>query len=76
MQEGGAFGGWTREQVELFCVDHLLMVEINCNDEFITLDFVFPTTEVGNIGYGDDLKAGINGCEVRILPKETERRYP
>lgn len=39
------------------------MVEINCNDEFITLDFVFPTTEVGNIGYGDDLKAGINGCE-------------
>lgn len=63
MQEGGAFGCWTREQVELFCVDHLLMVEINCNDEFITLDFVFPTTEVGNIGYGDDLKAGINGCE-------------
>ncbi|GMH94598.1 hypothetical protein TrVE_jg13582 [Triparma verrucosa] len=63
MQEGGAFGCWTREQVELFCVDHLLMVEINCNDEFITLDFVFPTTEVGNIGYGDELKAGINGCE-------------
>jgi hypothetical protein len=28
MQEGGAFGPWTREQVELFCVDHLLMVEI------------------------------------------------
>lgn len=22
MQEGGAFGPWTREQVELFCVDH------------------------------------------------------
>ena len=33
MQEGGAFGGFMREQIELFCVDHLIMVEINCGEE-------------------------------------------
>mmetsp|Transcript_43838 Transcript_43838/g.49138 ORF Transcript_43838/g.49138 Transcript_43838/m.49138 type:complete len:1215 (+) Transcript_43838:278-3922(+) len=63
MQEGGAFGPWTREQVELFCVDHLLMVEINCSEESITVDFVFPTTNVGNIGFGDDVTLGITGTE-------------
>ena len=63
MQEGGAFGPWTREQVELFCVDHLLMVEINCNEESLVIDFVFPTTNVGNIGFGDDLQLGITGTE-------------
>jgi len=63
MQEGGAFGPWTREQVELFCVDHLLMVEINCNEESITVDFVFPTTNVGNVGFGDELQLGITGTE-------------
>ena len=63
MQEGGAFGPWTREQVELFCVDHLLMVEISCNEEAITVDFVFPTTNVGNVGFGDDIQLGITGTE-------------
>lgn len=63
MQEGGAFGPWTREQVELFCVDHLLMVEINCNEESITVDFVFPTTNVGNVGFGDNVQLGITGTE-------------
>lgn len=63
MQEGGAFGPWTREQVELFCVDHLLMVEIACNEESITVDFVFPTTNVGNVGFGDDIQLGITGTE-------------
>jgi hypothetical protein len=63
MQEGGAFASWTREQVELFCVDHLIMVEINCNEEFMTMDFVFPTTEVGNVGFGADAKVGITGTE-------------
>ena len=63
MQEGGAFGPWTREQVELFCVDHLLMVEINCSEESLTVDFVFPTTNVGNVGFGDDIKLGITGTE-------------
>jgi len=63
MQEGGAFGPWTREQVELFCVDHLLMVEINCSEEYLTIDFVFPTTNVGNVGFGDDIQLGITGTE-------------
>mmetsp|Transcript_42972 Transcript_42972/g.84423 ORF Transcript_42972/g.84423 Transcript_42972/m.84423 type:complete len:677 (+) Transcript_42972:1418-3448(+) len=63
MQEGGAFGRWTREQVELFCVDHLIMVEINCNEEFLSFDFVFPTNEVGNVGFGDNIEMGITGTE-------------
>ena len=63
MQEGGAFGPWSREQVELFCVDHLLMVEINCNEESLTIDFVFPTSNVGNVGFGDDVQLGITGTE-------------
>ena len=63
MQEGGAFGPWTREQVELFCVDHLLMVEINCSEESITVDFVFPTNNVGNVGFGDEVQLGITGTE-------------
>eukprot|EP00522_Entomoneis_paludosa_P007934 CAMPEP_0172447948 /NCGR_PEP_ID=MMETSP1065-20121228/7081_1 /TAXON_ID=265537 /ORGANISM="Amphiprora paludosa, Strain CCMP125" /LENGTH=1224 /DNA_ID=CAMNT_0013199321 /DNA_START=245 /DNA_END=3919 /DNA_ORIENTATION=+ len=63
MQEGGAFGPWTREQVELFCVDHLLMVEIKCTEEALVFDFVFPTTNVGNLGFGDDVKLGITGTE-------------
>jgi len=63
MQEGGAFGPWTREQVELFCVDHLLMVEINCSEESITVDFVFPTNNVGNVGFGDDVQLGITGTD-------------
>jgi predicted Zn-dependent peptidase len=63
MQEGGAFGPWTREQVELFCVDHLIMVEINCNEEALTFEFVFPTTNVGNVGFGDNVQLGITGTE-------------
>jgi len=63
MQEGGAFGPWTREQVELFCVDHLLMVEINCSEESLVIDFVFPTTNVGNTGFGENVELGITGTE-------------
>lgn len=63
MQEGGSFGKFTREQVELFAVDHLIMVEINCNEEALTMDFVFPTTNVGNTGYGDMKQLGITGTE-------------
>jgi len=49
MQEGGAFGKFSRNQVELFCVDKLLMVEVTCNEEFLTFDLVFPTNEVGSL---------------------------
>jgi len=66
MQEGGAFGPWTREQVELFCVDHLLMVEINCSEESIIIDFVFPTTNVGNTGFGENMELGITGTEATM----------
>lgn len=63
MQEGGSFGRFSREQVELFAVDHLIMVEINCNEEALTMDFVFPTTNVGNTGYGEEKQLGITGTE-------------
>jgi hypothetical protein len=43
MQEGGALGPWKREQVELFCVDNLMMVEINTSEDWIFMDFTFPT---------------------------------
>lgn len=43
LQEGGAFSPWTREQVELFCVDRLIMVEVTCTDESLFVDFQFPT---------------------------------
>lgn len=43
LQEGGAFAPWSREQVELFCVDRLIMVEVACTDEAIFVDFQFPT---------------------------------
>jgi len=66
MQEGGAFGPWTREQVELFCVDHLLMVEINCSEDALIIDFIFPTTNVGNVGFGDNLQLGITGTEATL----------
>jgi len=39
------------------------MVEINCNEESIMIDFVFPTTNVGNDGFGDDVQLGITGTE-------------
>ncbi|KAI2493195.1 metalloendopeptidase [Fragilaria crotonensis] len=39
------------------------MVEIACNEESITVDFVFPTTNVGNVGFGDDIQLGITGTE-------------
>lgn len=48
--------GWTRlyashpllqrPQVELFCVDHLVVAEIACNEEFLFLEFISPTNKV------------------------------
>jgi len=43
LQEGGAFAPWSREQVELFCVDRLIMVEVTCTEDAIFVDFQFPT---------------------------------
>ncbi|CAM9586417.1 unnamed protein product [Ectocarpus sp. 12 AP-2014] len=67
MQEGGAFGNWIREQVELFCIDHLVMVTVEANDEFLYLDLAFPTTKLHGRGMGDDgsddVEGGLNGME-------------
>ena len=63
MQEGGSFGRFSRKQVELFAMNHLIMVEINCNEEALAMDFVFPTTNVGNTGYGDEKQLGMTGME-------------
>ena len=46
MQEGGSFNEWSREQVELFCVDHLIQVEIQCLEDSLVMDFGFPTSVV------------------------------
>jgi len=56
MQEGGSFNEWSREQVELFCVDHLIQVEIQCLEDSLIMDFGFPTTVVT----GED---GLKGTE-------------
>eukprot|EP00968_Pinguiococcus_pyrenoidosus_P026966 scaffold7344_cov242-Pinguiococcus_pyrenoidosus.AAC.2 len=44
MQEGGAMLDFAREQVELFCIDRFVMVEIMATEERVTFDFTFPTT--------------------------------
>ena len=58
MQEGGAMGGLSREQVELFCVDHLIMAEFACNEELLFMEFVFPTTKVTS---GENVVSGMEG---------------
>ncbi|CAM9843317.1 unnamed protein product [Pylaiella littoralis] len=67
MQEGGAFGNYIREQVELFCIDHLVMVTVEANDEFLYVDLAFPTTKLHGRGTGedatDDIEGGLNGME-------------
>jgi len=49
MQEGGRFPPWTRQQVELFCVDSLIQVDITANYEFLLLDFAFPTAKLESV---------------------------
>jgi len=44
IQEGGAFLDVTREDVELFCIDHLLMVDITATEEALIFDFQTVTT--------------------------------
>jgi hypothetical protein len=44
IQEGGAFLDVTREEVELFCIDHLVMVDIIANEEALIFDFQTVTT--------------------------------
>jgi len=51
--------GWTRQQVELFCVDHLVVAEIACNEEFLFLEFISPTNKVTDTDAED--VSGIEG---------------
>lgn len=44
IQEGGAFLGVSREEVELFCIDHLVMVDIVATEEAVIFDFNSVTT--------------------------------
>ena len=56
LQEGGALGGLSRTQVELFCIDQLVMVEIITDDEFVHFNFAFPTNKVAG-------EASVSGTE-------------
>jgi len=42
------------------------MVEINCSEEGLVFDFTFPTGNVGNTGYGEDMNIGITGTEATL----------
>jgi predicted Zn-dependent peptidase len=44
IQEGGAFLDMTREEVELFCIDHLVMVDIVASEDALIFDFQTVTT--------------------------------
>lgn len=44
IQEGGAFLGVSREEVELFCIDHLVMVDILATEDALIFDFQSVTT--------------------------------
>ena len=73
MQEGGAFLGMSREEVELFCIDHLVMVEITASEEALIFDFSsVTTTPSGGDSSGDSeavttttvsSSAGVTGIE-------------
>ena len=47
----------SRTQVELFCVDQLIMVEIVTEDEFVHFNFAFPTNKVAG-------EASVSGSDV------------
>lgn len=47
IQEGGAFLEMTREEVELFCIDNQVMVEVTATEEALIFDFQSVTTAPG-----------------------------
>lgn len=48
IQEGGAFSGMSREDVELFCIDNQVMVEVTATEEALIFDFQSVTTTPGD----------------------------
>jgi predicted Zn-dependent peptidase len=47
LQESGSAGGYSREQIELFCMSRLLMLEVAAKEECITIDASFATSKDG-----------------------------
>ncbi|CAK9871880.1 unnamed protein product [Sphagnum jensenii] len=47
LSEGGAVGGFSREQVELFCVGNLINCVLEADEEFLCMDFRFTLRDGG-----------------------------
>ncbi|XP_071715631.1 stromal processing peptidase, chloroplastic-like isoform X2 [Rutidosis leptorrhynchoides] len=47
LSEGGRVGNFTREQVELFCVNHLINCSLESTEEFLCMEFRFTTRNNG-----------------------------
>jgi hypothetical protein len=47
LSEGGAVGGFSREQVELFCVGNLINCVLEADEEFLCMDFHFTLRDGG-----------------------------
>ncbi|KAG2693072.1 hypothetical protein I3760_08G081700 [Carya illinoinensis] len=47
LSEGGRVGDFSREQVELFCVNHLINCSLESTEEFISMEFRFTLRDNG-----------------------------
>lgn len=47
LSEGGCVGSFSREQVELFCVNHLINCSLESTEEFICMEFRFTLRDNG-----------------------------
>ncbi|GFP89439.1 probable zinc protease pqql, partial [Phtheirospermum japonicum] len=47
LSEGGRVGNFSREQVELFCVNHLINCSLESTEEFISMEFRFTLRDDG-----------------------------
>ncbi|CAA0811234.1 Insulinase (Peptidase family M16) family protein [Striga hermonthica] len=47
LSEGGCVGNFTREQVELFCVNHLINCSLESTEEFISMEIRFTLRDDG-----------------------------
>ncbi|CAJ2650879.1 unnamed protein product [Trifolium pratense] len=47
LSEGGRVGNFSREQVELFCVNHLINCSLESTEEFISMEFRFTLRDNG-----------------------------
>eukprot|EP00252_Welwitschia_mirabilis_P010086 TRINITY_DN231_c0_g1_i1.p1 TRINITY_DN231_c0_g1~~TRINITY_DN231_c0_g1_i1.p1 ORF type:complete len:1279 (+),score=278.22 TRINITY_DN231_c0_g1_i1:185-4021(+) len=47
LSEGGRVGDFTREQVELFCVNHLINCALEASEEFVCMEFHFNIRDGG-----------------------------